>query len=74
MILLVSNAYNVGIDTFWERYLCRKTWYSSRSFILFHSYEYMSGFEKFKKEYPRKEQIYSSLMCKKYSDKTDKIK
>ena len=36
---------------------------------LFHTYEYMSTFEKFKQLFPSKEQFYSSLVRKKISDK-----
>ena len=35
----------------------------------FYAYEYMSDFEKFKKELPRKEKFYSSLTDRKINDK-----
>ena len=35
----------------------------------FYPYEYMSDFEKFKEQLPRKEKFYSSLTDKKISDK-----
>ena len=35
----------------------------------FYPYKYMTDFEKFKEKLPSKEKFYSSLRCKKISDK-----